>query len=320
MGSDTLPTLRILWDVGRISEWYSALAEVPRSTLTQCFGYAQAMATVEKWKPRLGLIELADRPVGLVVVMEKRMMGLVRVVRIHRGPLIRPEAAKPAVVAQVLKLLREAYPSGPTRWTAIVPELPATEENAAILRWAGFRRMDGPGYRTIWLDLTQDEATLRRRMAQPWRNALNKAERSGLTVEVDRTGALLPWLLEEYARDKAAKGYRGASAPLLTRMRTGMHKDGDVLILRALLDGAPVAGILVFGHGRAATYQVGWNGPEGRRRNANNLLLWRAVQELKAQGRLRFDLGGILPDQAPGVTAFKRGLGGEEVELVGAWA
>lgn len=320
-----LPTLRIVWDAGTVPEWYRLLAQVPRSTLTQAFGYSIALMTTEKWKPRLGVIELGDTPVGLVVVTEKRLLGgLIRVVRMHRGPLIRPEAAKPAVIAATMKELRKAYPSGPRHWTAIVPELPAGEETDAILRWAGWRkdsgRRAGPGYRTLWLDLTRAEADLRAGLAQKWRNALNQAERAGLVVEVDRDGStLLPWLLDRYLEDKAGKGYRGAGRPLLMRLRTAMHKDGDILVLRACKDGEPVAGILMLGHGAAATYQIGWTGEEGRRTRAHNLLLWRAVLELKAQGRHCLDLGGLLPDQAPGVTAFKRGLGGQEVELTGVW-
>ncbi|WP_075768589.1 lipid II:glycine glycyltransferase FemX [Aerophototrophica crusticola] len=312
--------LRILWDVGRVAEWESLLKAVPRSTLTQCFGYAVAMRTVEGWTPRLGLIELADKPIGLVVVMEKRAFGLARVARLHRGPLLLPAAQKPAILALVMKQLRQRYPTGPLRWTAIVPELPDTEENRALLRWAGWRQDKGPGYRTLWLDLRPDEATLRKALAQKWRNALSQAERSGLAVEVDRDGSSqLSWLTEHYLKDRAAKGFRGPSAPLLTRLRTALHRDGDILLLRACKDGEPVAGVLFLGHGQAATYQVGWTGAEGRRTRAHNLLLWRAILELKAQGRTQLDLGGLLPDQAPGVTAFKRGVGGEEVELLGVW-
>ena len=315
-----LPPLRIVWDVGRLSEWAGLLAECGQSSLTQGFGYNQAMLTVEGWRPRLGIIELADNPIGMVVMSERRLFRLVRIARLHRGPLLRPEARKPTVFAMVMKLIRQEYPSGPLNWTAIVPEWPAGEEAAAMMRWAGWRRDKGPGYRTVWLDLRQPEATLRAGLAQKWRNALNQAERAGLIVEIDRDGKQqLPWLLEQYQADKAAKGYRGPAPKLVIRMRTGMYKDGDILLLRAVKDGVPVAGILMLGHGKAATYQIGWSSTEGRRSRAHNLLLWQAALLLKKQGRDWLDLGGLLPDGAPGVTAFKRGLGGEEVELVGAW-
>lgn len=317
---ETPPPIRIVWDVGRLSEWARLLADCGQSTLTQGFGYSQALFTTERTRPRLGIIELADRPVGLVVVTEKRIARLVRVVRMHRGPLLLPAARKPVVFATVMKLLRQEYRPGPFCWVAVVPEWPAGEEADAMMRWAGWRRDKGPGYRTIWLDLRQDEAGLRAGLAQKWRNALNQAERAGLTVEIDRDGsAQIPWLLEQYQADKAAKGYRGPSSALVTRMRTGMYKDDDILLLRAVKDGVPVAGIMMLGHGKAATYQIGWAGAAGRTTRAHNLLLWRAALELKAQGREWLDLGGILPDAAPGVTAFKRGMGGEEVELVGAW-
>ncbi|SNS99644.1 MULTISPECIES: GNAT family N-acetyltransferase [unclassified Azospirillum] len=314
------PNLRIIWDVGRLSEWARLLADCGQSTLTQGFGYSQAFYTTERWRPRLGIIELADNPVGLVVVTEKRIAKLIRLVRLHRGPLLLPVARKPAVFAMVMKLLRQEYRPGPFCWPALVPEWPAGEEAEAMMRWAGWRRDKAPGYRTIWLDLRQDAAALRAGLAQKWRNALNQAERAGLSVEIDRDGKQqLPWLLEQYQADKAAKRYRGPSPQLVIRMRTGMHKDGDILLLRAVKDGVPVAGIMVLGHGKAATYQIGWSSAAGRSARAHNLLLWRAVQELKAQGREWFDLGGLLPDHAAGVTAFKRGMGGEEVELVGAW-
>ena len=316
--SGQLPDIRLLWDAGRVSEWYAALKAVPESTLTQSFGYAQAMLTTERWRPRLALVEREEETVGLVVVLEKKVLGLARVAKVHRGPLLAPHARDLPTLAATYRLLRLAYPTSLMRWTSMIPELPAGPESGTLLRWAGWRRQPGPGYRTIWLDLTPDAASLRAGLEQKWRNALNQAERAGLEVELDASGAALPWLLERYMEDRAARGYRGASPRLLTRLRTAMHKDGDVLLLRALKDGEPVAGVLFYGHGQAATYQVGWSGPRGRETRAHHLLLWRAALALKAQGRTRLDLGGLTP-KAEGVNRFKRGLGGREVELAGVW-
>ena len=71
-------------------------------------------------------------------------------------------------------------------------------------------------------------------------------------------------------------------------------------------------------HGGSATYLVGWTGDAGRRVRAQNLLLWHAVERLKAAGIRWFDLGGINADAA-GVAHFKRGMGGEIVNLVGGY-
>jgi hypothetical protein len=314
------PAIRIIWDSASVPEWIALLRTVPASTLTQSFGYNAAMMLTDRWTPRLGIIELADHPIGLVVMVERKSgLGLRRLIRLHRGPLIRPEAAKPAVVASVLKAIRTAYPGGWRQDVVLAPELPEGEQTAGMLRWAGFKPVPGPPYRTIWLDLTLPEPDLRAGLHPKWRNALVKAERSGLTVEVDAPGASLDWLMPHYLADCQAKGFAGPSPVLLHRLRAALRKDGDFLILRALQGKEPVAAILIPGHGLAATYQIGWTGEAGRRTNAHNLLLWQAVRLLKQQGRQRLDLGGLLPDRAPGVTAFKRGLGGQEVALTGLW-
>ncbi|EGY02225.1 hypothetical protein AZA_51760 [Nitrospirillum viridazoti Y2] len=316
--SGAAPNVTLRWDGARISEWNALLKRVPRSSLTQCFGYATAMMTVEGWKPRLGIFERDGQPIGLVLVLEKRLARAVRVAKIHRGPLLAPEAQDWGIVGVAYRLLRQAYPTGLLQWPSVIAEVPAGPLATTALTWAGWRHQPGPGYRTVWLDLTPDEATLRARLDPKWRNKLRQGEKSGLVVEVDRDGATLPWLLEKHEADRKERKYRAAGSKLLTRLRTVMRKDGDVLVLRALLDGEPVAGVLIFGHGVAATYQVGWSGPEGRRTRAHHLLLWRACLELKAQGRVAFDLGGLTPD-VEGINTFKRGLGGEEVELAGVW-
>ena len=71
-----------------------------------------------------------------------------------------------------------------------------------------------------------------------------------------------------------------------------------------------VAGVLVARHGLAATYLIGWSGPEGREVNAANLLLWNAMLGEKWRGARWFDLGGIDRKHNPGVAAFKAGMKG----------
>ena len=90
-----------------------------------------------------------------------------------------------------------------------------------------------------------------------------------------------------------------------------------MLVLRANLDGEPVAGILIFTHGKSATYQVAWTNEAGREHRAHHLLLWHTILELKERDITWLDAGGINPEHAEGVTRFKRGLGGDEFELIG---
>lgn len=319
-----LPSVRIAWNNCTIGEWNRLLAQIPRSTLTQSFAYGEAMLLTERWRPQFGLIERDDRPVGLVMALEKKLLSLATVVKIHRGPLWLAEGLEPAVMEAGLRALRQRYPARLVRWVTFLPELPAGTESTALLTRCGWRPTSDDPYRTIWVDLEPEPDILRQRLRRNWRHHLKQAEGAGLTVENHPEHAGLPWLIERYLDDRQARGYRGPSGPLAVRLRNALHKNANphygALLLRALDSaGQPQAGVFMLRHGLSATYQIGWNSPEGRRNHAHQLLLWQAMLALRTRGVRWLDLGGINPASAAGVTDFKRGLGGDEVELTGSY-
>ncbi|MEM7058470.1 MAG: GNAT family N-acetyltransferase, partial [Pseudomonadota bacterium] len=81
----------------------------------------------------------------------------------------------------------------------------------------------------------------------------------------------------------------------------------------------PIAAMLFRLHGRRATYHIGWTGPEGKRLNAHNLLMWTAMTRLPKAGVERLDLGGLNTEDVPGIARFKLGSGARPVTLHGTW-
>jgi lipid II:glycine glycyltransferase (peptidoglycan interpeptide bridge formation enzyme) len=78
------------------------------------------------------------------------------------------------------------------------------------------------------------------------------------------------------------------------------------------------ANIVVFFGGRA-TYLHGASDYEKRHLMAPYLLQWEQIKEAKKHGCAKYDFWGIDEKKWPGVTRFKKGFGGEEVEYLGAW-
>lgn len=309
----------IVWNQATVADWRRLVDGATGATLPQCLAYAQAMATTERQLPHFGVIRDAAGDAGCVLVLERRALKAFSRISIHRGPLwLRPDVPR-ETVAGAFAALRRRWPRRPWRRVSFIPELPAGAENHALLDMSGYRRA-GDGYRSILVDLTRPETERRQELRSTWRHDLQRAERAEISVEIDRHGkTTLPWLLQRADLDRKLRSYRGPSAKLALQLMLAARADGDALVLIAAKNGENIAGILVVRHGDTATYLIGWTGSEGRRLRATHLLLWHAMQTLAADGVRQLDLGGINPEEAPGLTLFKRGLGGREYELIGTY-
>lgn len=162
--------------------------------------------------------------------------------------------------------------------------------------------------------MPEDEA--RAGLHQKWRNQLKKAEKSPLVI---LNQALNPhkhmWFLEEEQKQQKSRGYTNYPAPFL--LAYAAANKNQARLFSAVVAGKPVAAMLVFKHGRMATYQAGVTTPEGRAHCAHNLILWSIICELKKRGVEQLDLGRA--DTSPGLRRFKLGSGARIETLSGSY-
>lgn len=163
------------------------------------------------------------------------------------------------------------------------------------------------------LDLRADLPVLRAAMAGKWRNRLARAEASGLRPTDLHRPAEWRWLIEAEASLRAQRRYRALPAGFVSAWDEA--EPGGVLACQIARRGVPLAGMLFLRHGTGASYHLGWSGPEGRAASAHNLLLWHAVQGLKAAGVGWLDLGDVNDETAAGLAHFKLGCGAEAKPL-----
>ena len=159
---------------------------------------------------------------------------------------------------------------------------------------------------------------LRARMAQKWRNRLNKAADQGLKV----SQTALPadpghWLLRIDQAQQVVKRYRGYP-PRFTAAYAAANR-GQARLFEVRRWGEPIAAMLFLCHGEVATYHIGWTGDEGRAVSAHHLALWEAMIQLQARGITRIDLGLVDTKTAPGLARFKLGSGALCRPLGGTW-
>jgi hypothetical protein len=298
-------------------EWDRVFAALPRSTLEQCWAYGAAAEAAQGHTARRAIIRGADGALGVVQVLERPLLGAMRICEILRGPLWLPTAGV-AERAEAHRLLYAAYRVRDRKLLLWMPELPDTPDNHADMRALGARPMI-TGYSSIWLGLRPPAEKLRAALDGKWRNALRNAEQSKLKVQVNRGGRALDWLLERHDAFRRTRGFRAPSPGLIRGFVDASPRKTDITLVSAALGSERVAGALFLGHGTTATYYVGWSGPQGRELDAQTLLLWRGVEALRESGFAMLDLGGIDTRRAPGVARFKLGLGGEVFTLSGTW-
>ena len=166
------------------------------------------------------------------------------------------------------------------------------------------------GFATVWQD----------RFRGTVRTAIRKAERSGLEVEVDRSGRLLPEFFS--LLDSSLERWAGMQhEPLwMTRWRTirfappamlaavAKHFGSGCAVWMARSKGEPVAAIVVLSSGAYAKY---WRGAMNKQlagpTRANDLLHRLAIEEACQNGYGFYDMGMTRP--ASPLAAFKEKLG-----------
>ncbi len=309
----------INWDVNA-AQWHSAYCRIKRANLLQSYDYITAMAQLNNQRPRLGMITIGGQHAGLFSTLEAGIFKKsVHAVILDRGPLWFDGYETPQNIATFMDSLSRHYPRRFGRKMRFIPEYPDAQIYRNMMQQHGFKSMTRDGYQTIWLDTRPDPDYIRANMGKKWRNALSKAEKSGLKTIISDDGEHLAWLLQNYVQDKEQKNYDGASLRTLMKLFASFSRGKNMLQATAIFDGEPIAAIVVLKHGIAATYQIGYTSDTGREKCAHHLLLWQAIQELRQRGVQDVDLGGTNERDADGVRKFKEGLGGEKVETLGLY-
>lgn len=296
-------------------EWEGWVGSAQRSNLLQSWAYGEAKRRTSGWRVTRRAFESEGRTVAIVQILQRSFAGF-RLTRINRGPLFLGGASE-ADRNYVWRAVANFGNLRTGKILSISPGLELSGSTLLLMKDLGFRRR-GPGsYQSAWLDLGTSEAELRQRLDAKWRNKLKLSEGEGLDVKVDETKEGFDWMMSRYAELKAERGFAGPAVALIESLRNNSGEGSGAIVFQALSQGEPCAGLCVFTHGRDATYLLGWNGEEGRRRRANQLLLWSAIRELRRRGVAALDLGGFSERDTPGVRTFKLGLNGARYELVG---
>lgn len=300
--------------VNNALQWERLLGQTDRAHSVQAFGYGEAKGS-KGWHVSRQLLSLAGRPVAIVQALEKRVAGLRVVTRINRGPMFLTPDAPAYVVTAVYRAVRKRWGRLPFGVLLLAPALEDRPENRAILARAGFRPRKGNGWGSARLDLALPIDDVFQTFEHNWRKSIRAADKAGVTVKVADAEADHEWMIERHLQNMAEKGFSGHDAEFLRSLRK--NSGSDYVLLQALHEGRPVAGLVMLKFGNVADSIVAWFGEEGRKVKAGNAITWGAIQEMQRRGCRLYDVGGINSDK--GFSSFKSGMNGAEYFLLGEY-
>lgn len=311
--------IRLIFDTLDAAGWSQLAYASPESNLLQTWAYGEAKARSGPWRVERALIVDGENEIGVVQAFVRRIPLLGGgLAWINRGPLLSdPFRNEPRLWYDVLEAMR-AHWVGKRRMILRValPHQHAADVDPIVP--AGFRFAEfGGGAHSARLDLREPLDALRRQLEQKWRHGLNKAERAGAGVESGAADRLFRAIIAEYSAMLDRKSFRTSVTPeLLVQLQHALPAEQKLWSVIAR-EGDEVAGfVLIARYGDTAEYLAGSSNAVGRKWNAGNLLLWRAITEMKEQGYRWFDAGGMDPNRTPpGIYHFKAGLNAKPYHL-----
>ena len=175
------------------------------------------------------------------------------------------------------------------------------------------------------IDLNKTEEELRSDLNSGHRNRINGAQKRGIEVAITKSPEDFESFLK-MLRDTARRA-KVTFFPdsYYKQIYDVMEPNGTAKLYMAKVDGEPIAAALFYDYNGMRYYSHSGAFQElNRKYNATVYLLWRAMLDAKSAGINAIDLWGVAPTDDPkhkwaGISAFKRGYGGETVGFLGTY-
>jgi len=322
------PALPAVSPVHDPAAWDAALLTLPSPHILQSWAWGDTKAQTG-WAARRLLWTEDERPVAAASLLVRRLGARLpaAVAYAPRGPLLDWRDVK--LAETVLSGLEAEARRAGALFVKVDPEVRSdTAEGRAIMAlldrrgWVAAREQI-QFRNTMISDLAPDLDSILAVMKPKWRYNIRLAERRGVIVR-DGSAADLPQFYAMYVETGERDGFLVRPFDYYRRIWERFLSEGLAHILVAEVEGAPVAGLILFRFGATAWYFYGASTAKERGLMPNHALQWAAMRWAKDAGCIRYDWWGapdVLDEADPmwGVYRFKQGFGGEFSPGIGAW-
>ena len=296
--------------------WDALVAASSAPSFLQATPWA-AVKRPNGWRSARIVVDAPNGPVGAQVLVRHPRPLPKGFGYAARGPVARGALDAPALTA-FTEAARAAARGLGLAHLRIDPEIEDPDGSlAGTLRglgWTPAPDIQPRSTRIVDLGLTEEQ--LRAGLRKKTRQSLHQAEGEGSRVVMGG-----PERIPEFHRTLIGTmdrvGLPSRSVGFFRDLWAAYAPAGQAMLLLAETpEGEVTSGTILVGWGPRLVALYGGTTEEGRKRNAKYLINWAALTHAKAAGYAAYDVWG-LPNE--GITYFKAGWGGRQVDYVGAW-
>lgn len=201
------------------------------------------------------------------------------------------------------------------------------ENTLALLRAIGFHRsaIHSKPERTWILDITESETTLLQAMKKEHRYLIRQGEKLPVQTEMKNSSEGVELLYNMQEATASRHQFHPFSKHVFQTQFESFFPQGQCFLNFALFHGEPLAGAFIMIYGKTASYHYGASYKKYPKIPASYTLLWNCIKEAKRRGCEQFNFWGIAkegrgegkknPHPFAGLTHFKKGFGGEAIQL-----
>lgn len=301
--------------------WEKFVRSCKDANFLQSFSWGEFHQNLGKTIKRVGFFE-SGKMVGVMLCIVERAKRATYLT-VPGGPLINWDNKEQ--VKAFRKVIEELAKKESCVFIRVRPQIFETGKNSKLFKNLGFKSapMHLHAELTRQLDLTKSEQQLLSEMRKTTRYEIKKAIKLGIKIRVSKNIKDIDHFYKLQKQTAIRQHFIEFDKKFLTEQFRVFVKDNEVALFTAYLGSKILAQAFIIFYGSEADYHYGASTLEGRKYPGAYLIQWEAIKEAKRRGLKRYNLWGVSPEGATnhrfwGVSVFKRGFGGQDLEYLHA--
>lgn len=301
--------------------WEEFLLTHPEANFLQSFNWGLFHKNLGKKIKRIGFYQGKSLVGVMLCIVEKAKRATY--LTIPGGPLINWDNQNQVKAFReiIVKIAHEEKCS----FIRVRPQILENEKNNKIFEKLGFKKapMHLHAELTRQLDLEKSEEKLLADMRKTTRYEIKQAIKLGIEIKDSLNIKDIERFYKLQKETAKRQKFVEFDKRFLEEQFEVFVKDGQVALYTAYLGKVKLAQAFIIFYGEEADYHYGASTLDGRIYPGAYLIQWEAIKEAKKRGLKRYNLWGVAPEgeinhRFWGVSVFKRGFGGQDIEYLHA--